>query len=326
MSASNMLTKKNFERLVEVTCALVALFQSVTIMLTFVQKPYLISSTSSYPQTFQLPALSICAHTKLYDPNYYTMFDNRVPQAVKGKEITFGEHYNSSQLSGLVQNCVVLLPNLTAAKCHHVSKIKIYVNKQVICYTYFDRDFMNEEFNYNMKIVAGFMMFEIMVNSHDTIDEIITLVIHGNLMRPVPYFSSAGSVDINVNETSAVFALVDMSIITNLNPPDDVCFDYNQLNYRNIDDCLTRCVFNMVVNRTGKWPGEMFGTLASPVANRNLLMNMDHDSSNESVSCFDHVCSRKDCTQLDFTTTIRNRIPTDRRGRDRETVTINIGK
>lgn len=341
----NMLNKRNFERLVWSLCALVAFYQSVTIMWTFVKTPYLISSTAFYPQTFQLPAVSICAHTPLYDKNYYTMFDNSIPDYLIGKQILFNEHYNKSQVADLITKCVVLLPNLTAAKCSEVTKVKIYVNKQVICYTYFDQAFMREALEYNAKIVAGFMIFEFSLNSKNTIDEVVTLVVHGNIMRPVPFFSSAGSIDINVNgiiqyftrlfhwlttflivlETSSVSVLVDISIISHINPPDDVCYDYTRLRYRNLDDCISLCKFNLIVNRTHMWPGEIFGTVAAAEANQKLLMSMDHDSSNETVICYGHVCPLKDCTQLDFTTTVRNVVPVDKHGKDRSTLSINIG-
>lgn len=116
------------------------------------------------------------------------------------------------------------------------------MNKQNICYTYFEKSQTNMTQNvYSYKAIAGFMMFEFLINSKGTPDEVVTLVVHDNAKLPDPYFSSSGSVDINVNETSAVYALVDINMVQFEGAPKDVCFDYRYESVSYV--CLTHLTF-----------------------------------------------------------------------------------
>lgn len=317
--------RAKFEKIIWILCALVASYQGLTILMSFIKTPYIVSSATNFPQTFDLPAVSICAHTRLFSEDYYRITNSTAPDGLRNRNVTFEQHYNESLMPHLIANCAMLLPNLTAANCSTISDIKIYVSKQFVCYTYFDRDYVKEVLNYNMKIVNGFIMFEMSLNSSATPDEVITLVVHSKSKRPNPFFSESGSLDINVNETSSVSILVNIQTILIQTAPSYVCSDYRKLNYRSYDDCLMRCKFNTALNATGLWPGELLGSNKSGPAFKELLVNMNHMEKESILHCLNEVCVAKDCKQRDYTTEIRNMVPTDPSGKDRSSLFISIG-
>lgn len=85
------------------------------------------------------------------------------------------------------------------------------------------------------------VMFKLAIDSSNTTDKIVTLVLHSKSRRPIPFFSEPGSVDIKVNETSFLSVLVDITTILTSPAPESVCADYRTLNYRSYDDCIFKC-------------------------------------------------------------------------------------
>lgn len=147
------LKQVHLAKVVRLICTFVSLYQSATILAYFIENPYQIgqvehdqmfftilvtspscSSTVKYGADFELPAVSICAHTQLYERNYYKLFapndDESIALAsyLNLTSISFKDHYFNSMIKPtLVSKCSLLLPGLGTAQCKEITKANVIV-------------------------------------------------------------------------------------------------------------------------------------------------------------------------------------------------------
>ncbi|KAI1298439.1 hypothetical protein HDE_04199 [Halotydeus destructor] len=280
------------------------------------------SSSTRYASKFKLPAISVCVHTDLYDPDFELLTESK--DDMFGIDITFADHFKFNQCPSLVSKCVVLKPDLNPMPCKSVTKPKVFVSKQFICYTYF---YVTETTNteYNMAVVEGFVMNSLTVNTSYLKDDIVSLVVHDNDDKPMPTFGGSRSVDIDVNNTAQASIIVDITRIQISKAPEDKCLNYRTRGYESKKDCFDQCIVNMTANRTGRWPSQVFAGAGLDEKYQRSLMTLSPDAPDIKVHCTAHICPALDCYQNDYVTTIRNTLARTGNRTNSKTLTIQIG-
>ncbi|KAI1298419.1 hypothetical protein HDE_04200 [Halotydeus destructor] len=307
--------------LIHVLCCSVSVYLCAAILIEINEDPYLISSSTRHVTQFKLPAISVCVHTQLYDPNFETLTESK--EDVFENNITFADHFKLNQYPALVEQCVVLQPNLNPMPCRRVTTPRVFISKQYVCYTYFLASETHER-EYNMAVVDGFVMYALKVNVTGRPDDTVSLVVHNNDDKPMPTFGGSRSVDIDVNKTAQASVIVDITRIQMVNAPEDKCLDYKTRGFESKKDCFDQCIVETTANRTGRWPSQVFAAGDLYHRYQRSLMTLTPDAPDIKVRCTEKVCQIPDCFQNDYVTTVRNTVPRVRRNANKM-LTIQIG-
>lgn len=293
-------------KLLYAACALVATCQLTVMLYRYTFQARRISSNVFYPSEFKLPAISICAPTPLFDPDFYSLsFESR-----SQLNITFAEHYNNSLLPHLIASCVVMLPNLSTRNCSAVSRVKIYASKQHICYTYFDGEHLFEHRIYKLKVVDGFTVVELQISLHGTRNAQVVVALHAPDEPPMTDVTSSHCIDVNINTTQEIYLAVNVELIRNVNAPPHVCTNYQKRGYKNNAECDDVCLKSRAKAINGKWPAEVMGTIDSEGKER--VLDGDHLDDKDMMTCFLHTCANDDCDTDSYYVTRRNTVTANR--------------